>query len=114
MLKAELVACQSWESTHSGASQVALGVKDPPANAGDVKRPGFDPWVGKIAPRAWQPTPAFLPGESHGKKGLAGYSPWGHKESDTTEVTKNVCTDKHSGSGPAKRGTPQAFRTDGP
>ena len=33
----------------------------------------------------WQPTPAFLPGKSHGWKSLAGYSPWGHKESDTTE-----------------------------
>ena len=37
--------------------------------------------------RAWQPTPVFLPGESHGQKGLAGYSPQGHKESDTTEAT---------------------------
>ena len=35
--------------------------------------------------REWQPTPAFLPGESHGQSGLVGYSPWGHKESDTTE-----------------------------
>ena len=39
-------------------------VKNSPANAGDVKSPGFDPWVGKIPwRRAWQPTPAFLPGE---------------------------------------------------
>ena len=37
--------------------------------------------------RAWQPTPVFLPGESHGQRGLAGYSPWGSKESDTTKVT---------------------------
>ena len=29
--------------------------------------------------RKWQPTPVFLPGESHGQKILAGYSPWGHK-----------------------------------
>ena len=35
----------------------------------------------------WQPTPAFLPGESHGQKSLLGYSPWGHKESDLTEGT---------------------------
>ena len=33
------------------------------------------------------PTPVFLPGESHGQRSLAGYSPWGHKESDTTEAT---------------------------
>ena len=32
-------------------------------------------------------TPVFLPGESHGEGSLAGYSPWGHKESDTTEAT---------------------------
>ena len=32
-----------------------------------------------------QPTPVFLPGESHGQRSLGGYSPQGHKESDTTE-----------------------------
>ena len=49
-------------------------------------RPGFNLWVGKIPWRKeWLPTPVFLPGEFHGQKGLAGYSPWGHKESDTTE-----------------------------
>ena len=35
--------------------------------------------------RAWHPTPVFLPGESHGQRSLVGCSPWGHKESDTTE-----------------------------
>ena len=40
------------------------------------QRHGFHPWVGKIpGRRAWQPTPVFLPGESHGQKSLAGYSP---------------------------------------
>ena len=34
---------------------------------------------------AWQPTPVFLPGESHGQRGLAGYSPWGHNELEMTE-----------------------------
>ena len=33
----------------------------------------------------WQPTPVFLPGEFHGQRSLVGYSPWGHKESDTIE-----------------------------
>ena len=37
-----------------------------------------DPWR-----RAWHPTPVFLPGESHGKKSLVGYSLWGWKESGT-------------------------------
>ena len=35
--------------------------------------------------RKWQPTPVLLPGEPHGGKSLVGYSPWGRKESDTTE-----------------------------
>ena len=35
--------------------------------------------------KGWQPTPVFLPGEFHGQKSLVGYSPQGHKESDTTE-----------------------------
>ena len=49
----------------------------------------FDPWVGKIPwRRKWQPTPVFLPGESHGWRSLVGYSPWGRKESDTTERLK--------------------------
>ena len=52
------------------------------------KRCGFDPWVGKIPwKKAWQPIPVFLPGESHGQRSLAGYSPWGPKESVTTEHT---------------------------
>ena len=50
------------------------------------RRPGFDPWVGKIPwRRKWQPTPVLLPGKSHGQRNLVGYSPWGCKESDTTE-----------------------------
>ena len=35
--------------------------------------------------RKWQPTPVFLPGKSHGRRSLVGYSPWGHKESGTTQ-----------------------------
>ena len=43
-------------------------------------------WVGKIPWRMkWQPTPVFLPGESHGQRNLVGYSPQGCKELDTTE-----------------------------
>ena len=37
--------------------------------------------------RAWQPTPVLLPGKSRGQRSLIGYSPWGRKESDMTEVT---------------------------
>jgi len=53
-----------------------LVLKSPPADAGRLKRYRFDPWVGKILwRRALQPTPVFLPGESHGQRSLAGYSP---------------------------------------
>ena len=46
----------------------------------------WETWVGKIPwRRAWQPTPVFLPGESHGQRSLAGYSLWDHNKSDTTE-----------------------------
>ena len=59
--------------------QVAPVVKNPPANAGRPKRPGFDPWVGKIPwRRKWQPTPVFLPGKSHGQRSLMGCSPYCH------------------------------------
>ena len=51
------------------------------------KRRRFDPWVRKIPwRRKWQPTIVFLPGEYHGQRSLAGYSPWDHKESDMTEL----------------------------
>ena len=53
------------------------------------RRRGFDPWVGKIpGSRKWKPTPVFLPGTFHGQRSLVDYSPWGLKESDTTE---HVC-----------------------
>ena len=62
--------------------------KEPSCQYRRCKRRGFGPWVGKIPwRRAWQPTLVFLPGESHGQGSLAGYSPWGHEESYTTEAT---------------------------
>ena len=55
-------------------SQVALMVKNLPARAGDM-RCEFDTWVWKSPwRRAWQSTPVFLPGESHGQKSLEGYA----------------------------------------
>ena len=62
--------------------------KEPTCQCRIGKRLGFNPWVRKIPwRRAWQPAPIFLPGESHGQRSLAGYSPWGHKELDMTEAT---------------------------
>ena len=53
-----------------------------------LKREGSDPWVGMILWRtAQQPTPVFLPRESHGQRSLMGYSPCGPKQSDMTEAT---------------------------
>ena len=50
------------------------------------KRRSFHPWSGKIPwRRKWPPTPELLPGESHGQRSLAGYSPWGSKELAMTE-----------------------------
>ena len=46
----------------------------------------WETWARSLAwSRAWQPTPVFLPGAPHGQRSLAGYSPWGCIESDTTE-----------------------------
>ena len=56
------------------------------------RRCGFDPGVGKIQwKRAWQPTPVFFLGKSHGQRGLVGYGSWVGKEPDMTEVTEYVC-----------------------
>ena len=56
----------------------------------EMERGEFGLWVRKILwRRAWQPASVFLPGES-GQRSLAGYSPWGHKESDTTEATRHA------------------------
>ena len=61
--------------------------KEPACQCRKRKRLGFNPWVKKIPwRRAWQPTPVFLPGESHGQRNLAGCSPVGCKELDKTEV----------------------------
>jgi len=66
----------------------ATSGKEPACQCKRHKRLRFDPWVGKIPwRRAWQPSPVSLPGESHEQRSLAGYSPWGHKESDMTEAT---------------------------
>ena len=62
-------------------------VTNPPANAGDARDVRSVSGPEDALRRAWHPTPAFLPGESHRQRSLAGYSPWGSRESDTTEVT---------------------------
>ena len=62
------------------------GGSDGKGSACYMTRPEFNPWVRKIPWRKeWQPPSVFLPGEFHGERSLAGYSPWGCKESDMTE-----------------------------
>ena len=62
--------------------------KEPACQCRKCKRLGFDPWVGKIPwRRAWQPTPVFSPGESHGQRSLAD-----RKESDMTEAAEHTHT----------------------
>ena len=67
---------------------MVLVVKNLPASAADIRDTGLlDHGVRKIFwRRAWQPTPVSLPGESHGQRNLAGYSPLGLKELDMIEV----------------------------
>jgi len=68
--------------------------KNTPA-AQETRRLKFNPWVGKIPwRRAWQPTPVFLPGKSHGQRSLVGYSPSSQKESDTTGLTEHMAETK--------------------
>ena len=70
------------------ASQVALEVKNLPANPGDIRDVSSLPGLGR-SPGGGHSNlpPGFLPGESHRQRSLVGYSPQGHKESDTTEAS---------------------------
>ena len=81
---------------------MAQWVKNPPAMQETQETP--ETWVqvqslGWENPRRrkWQPTPLFLPGKFHGQSSLVGYSPWGRKESDTTERPHflALCKPKH-------------------
>ena len=61
-------------------------VNNLPDNAGDARDAGSVPGSGRFPwRRKWQPTPGFLPGESHGQRSMVGYGPWGHRELDMTE-----------------------------
>ena len=85
----------AWEGnrgfpTSTWASQVVSG-KESTCQCSRRRGHGFDPWVEKIPWRRKQDaTPVFLPGTFHGQRSLVGYSPWGHKESDTTEHAREV------------------------
>ena len=100
-----------------GSSRGALVVKTPLPSAGDVKDAGLIPGSWKIPWRREQlPTPVSLPGESHGQRSLAGYSPWGHKNK-----TSNLKNPKRMGTscpavsqGSQDGGHPRARSSRGP
>ena len=70
------------------ASQLEQLVKNLPANAGDARDVGSIPGLGRSPGEGkGNFTPVFFPGEPHRQRSLVGYSPWGHKESDTAECT---------------------------
>ena len=100
MLYIELMspAVEEWRSNHwtawkllkekkgGGCFPGGTSGKESTCQCKRSKRSRVPPWVGKIPwRRKWQPTPAFLPGKSHGWRSLAGYSPKSHKELGTTE-----------------------------
>ena len=64
---------------------MVLVVRNLPANAGGVRDTSSIPGSERSLEK--EPTPPFLPGESHGQRSLAGYGPWGYKESDATGAT---------------------------
>ena len=75
-------------------SQVVLVVKSPPANAGDTRDPGSVPGLGR-SPGGGHGNPLQYSclENLHGQRSLVGYSSWGHKESDTTEVIEHAHKD---------------------
>ena len=75
-------------SSKKWASQKALVVKSLPANAGDIRDVSSIPGSGRSPGRGHgNPFQYSCPQVFYGQRSLAGYSPWGHKESDMTEVT---------------------------
>ena len=79
-------------------------VKNSPVNVGDVRDTVSIPGLGRSWRRKWQSTPVFLPGKSHGQRSLVSYSPWGCKDSETTEKlsTSHTTSYRHVGSHPVR------------
>ena len=81
-------ATQSMQFQGVGASEVALVVKNLPASAGDVRDTGLIPGLGRSPGGSrGNPRQHSCLENTHGQSSLVGYSPWGHKELDTTEAT---------------------------
>ena len=67
-------------------------VKNPPASAEDIRDVGSVPGSGRSPGGGRGNPPVFLPGKFHGQRSLVGYSPWGGKESGTTEQLSTTST----------------------
>ena len=82
----------NWKLIHGFCHIRSMGIRFPrwlngKESACKRRTHRFSPWVGKIPwSRKWQPTPVFFPRESRGQRSMVGYSPWGRKESDTTDL----------------------------
>ena len=91
MVEGKIQQCSSMAPTwdpEAGVDSGGSSDKETSCQCRRHKRCKFDPCIGKIPwRRAWQPTPIFLPEESHGQRSLSSYTPWGCKESDMTEAT---------------------------
>ena len=67
----------------------------------------FNPWVGKIPGRSkWLATSVFLPGEFHGQRNLAGYSPWGSQRDTTEQLTCSLFSRTEAIIAPKPRAVP--------
>ena len=71
----------------TGRTSGSTMVKNSPASSGDIRDTGLIPELEIPLRRKWKPTPVYLLGKFYGQRCLAGYSPWAHKELDTTEHT---------------------------
>ena len=80
LLSSLLAGTKGCGFTHGGSDS-----QESVCNAGDLGVIRGLGWEDPLERREWQPTAVFLPGEAPGQRSLAGYRPWGRKESDTTE-----------------------------
>jgi len=77
--RGSLVGCSPWGRKESDTTE-------------RLHFPHFTPFILYHWRRKWQPTPVFLPGESHGRRSLVGHCPWGHRELDMTVVAEHTWT----------------------
>ena len=82
---------KGYENFHLNFNHIPQHLAQMVKNLPAMQETWFSSWVRKIPwRRKWSPTPVFLPGEFHGQRSLVDHSPWGCKESDTTEQLMHV------------------------